>query len=57
MKNASMIIFYGHPGFLDIANPELLVDFFNYCQCDCVAVFDKVNVEKDYIKKYCRLTD
>ena len=44
LDSSSLLIFYGQPGILNIANPATLVNFFNNCKTKCVIALDRVNV-------------
>lgn len=51
VQSSEMIMFYGHPGLLDILSPKLIMNFNDTSKVKAFILIDKINAHKDYLEK------
>lgn len=55
METGSLLLFYGHPGIMNIFTPKLFIDMNEVSHTKCVMLFDKINARKSVLEKYSSL--
>lgn len=55
LSTGSLLLFYGHPGFMNVLTPRLIIDMNEISQTKALVLIDKINAKKNILEKFSSL--